>query len=50
LRVNGYRLEFNDLEAYAFLIRCYETGTLRFQELDAWLRAHAVQDNPSTRQ
>ena len=39
LRVNGYRLKFNDLEAFSFLIELYE-GTLRFTELDKWLRSH----------
>jgi prophage maintenance system killer protein len=42
LRMNGYRLTFNDLEAYGFLINLYETGKMRFSELDAWLRMHAT--------
>ena len=41
LRVNGYRLSFDDLEAYRFLIGLYEAGTFRFAELDTWLRGHA---------
>src|SRR5258708_5819237 len=41
LNVNGYRLEFDDLEAYSFLISLYESGTMRFAELEAWLRRHA---------
>jgi death-on-curing protein len=41
LRVNGYRLVFNDNEVFAFLITLYESGSLRFQELDQWLREHA---------
>ncbi len=40
LLVNGYRLAFDDLAAYEFLIRLYEAGKFRFAELDAWLRAH----------
>jgi death-on-curing protein len=48
LRVNGYRLEFDDIEAFSFLIGLYETGTLRFKELDTWLRQHAVLTDPST--
>ena len=48
LRVNGYRLEFDDDEAFSFLVRLYETGTLRFDELDTWLRQHAVLTDPST--
>ena len=43
LRVNGYRLAFNDLEAYQFLIELYETGRMRFAELETWLRAHVSQ-------
>lgn len=31
----------DDLDAYAFLLGLYETGKLRFQELEAWLRQHA---------
>jgi death on curing protein len=42
LKVNGYRLEFDDLDAYRFLIQLYESGRMRFSELDAWLRLHAV--------
>ena len=41
LRVNGYRLRLNDLEAYQFLIRLYETEQFRFERLEPWLRAHA---------
>ena len=42
LKVNGYQLEFNDLDAYAFLMDLYETGRMRFSELDAWLRKHLL--------
>jgi len=42
LKVNGYELNFDDIEAYSFLIGLYETGTLRFHELEVWLRRHAV--------
>lgn len=38
LRVNGCRLEFDDLAAFSFLIGLYETGRMRFDELDTWLR------------
>lgn len=48
LRANGYRLEFDDIEAFSFLIGLYETGTLRFKELDIWLRQHAVLTDSST--
>ena len=46
LRVNGYRLEFNDLDAFSFLMDLYETGRMRFEELDRWLRQNAVAVNP----
>ena len=42
LKVNGYRLEFDDLTAFAFLIGLYETGRMRFIELDAWLRENVI--------
>ena len=46
LRINGYRLEFNDRDAYSFLMSLYETGRMRFAELERWLRQHAVATNP----
>ena len=46
LRVNGYRLEFNDLDAFSLLMDLYETGRMRFEELDRWLRQNAVAVNP----
>jgi death-on-curing protein len=42
LRVNGCRLEFNDADAFSFLLGLYETGRLRFEELDHWIRRHAA--------
>ena len=42
LKVNGYRLEFDDLTAFAFLIDLYETERMRFNELDAWLRENVT--------
>ena len=42
LRVNGYRLEFDDRAAYLFLLGLYERGCFRFAELEAWLREHAI--------
>jgi death-on-curing protein len=41
LRVNSFRLEFDDLEAYQFLTRLYETNQFRFERLEPWLRQHA---------
>ncbi|HXJ37713.1 MAG TPA: type II toxin-antitoxin system death-on-curing family toxin [Bryobacteraceae bacterium] len=49
LRTNGYRLEFRDLDAYRFLIGLYESGCMRFAELEAWLRLHVVPDDTHTR-
>jgi prophage maintenance system killer protein len=34
LKVNGYALGFADLDAYRFLIALYQTGCMRFAELD----------------
>ena len=42
LKVNGYRLEFNDLEAFSYLTGLYESGALRFSKLEKWLRQHAA--------
>ena len=42
LRVNGYKLEFNDLEGFSFLIDLYEGGQFTFARLEAWLREHVV--------
>lgn len=45
LRVNGYRLNFEDADAYAFLLGLYESGRFRFNELENWLRNHAIATN-----
>lgn len=34
LKANGYQLEFKDSEAYSFLIGLYESGRVRFAELE----------------
>ena len=41
LRVNGYKLEFEDIAAFKFLMELYENHKFRFGELEAWLREHA---------
>ena len=46
LKVNGYLLEFDDLEAFSFLIGLYQSGRMRFAELEQWLRQHATRCNP----
>lgn len=43
LRVNGYRLDFEDLDAYHFLINLYERNQFRFEILDRWLRENSKQ-------
>ena len=40
LRVNGRRLDFDDLDAFSFIIGLYETNRMRFPELEEWLRQH----------
>jgi death-on-curing protein len=42
LKVNGYRLEFDDADAFSFLIGLYERGEMRFVELEVWLRRHVA--------
>ena len=46
LKVNGYVLEFDDLTAFSFLIGLYESGRMRFAELEKWLRQHATRSSP----
>ena len=45
LRVNGYRMEFDDSGAFAFLLGLYESGDLRFKALEKWLREHTSLDS-----
>jgi prophage maintenance system killer protein len=46
LTVNGYRLEFDDSDAFSFLLDLYESGRMRFAELEKWLRQHAARRDP----
>ncbi len=41
LRINGYHLKFNNLEAYDFLMILYQTNSFKSELLESWLRAHA---------
>jgi death-on-curing protein len=41
LRINGWRLEFDDRQAYHFLMELYERDRFRFELLEPWLRQHA---------
>lgn len=47
LRVNGYRLEFSDDEAFSFLTGLYEAGRMGFEELSRWLRQHTIRGGPA---
>ncbi len=48
LRMNGWKLELETREAYEFMIRGLEAGTLDRDALDEWLRA-SVRPEGSTR-
>ena len=41
LVLNGYKLAFEDLEAYQWLMTLYEHGTVTRIAIEAWLRQHA---------
>ena len=41
LRLNGWKLELDDVAAHRFLIGHLEAGTADFGNLEAWLRASA---------
>ncbi|MBZ5515625.1 MAG: type II toxin-antitoxin system death-on-curing family toxin [Acidobacteriia bacterium] len=41
LRMNGFRLEFDDPEAYHFLMQLFESKQFHFERLEPWLRQHA---------
>jgi len=40
LRLNGYKLQFNDLEAYNWLIERYEKNEVTKDRIEEWFRAH----------
>lgn len=44
-RINGYRLNFTDADACAFLLNLYEAGNFRLGELEKWLRQHTSQSS-----
>jgi death on curing protein len=50
LSTNGYDIEFDDLEAYEFLMALYETNDFRFSRLLPWLRQHARPTNPRVKE
>ena len=41
LRINGWRLEFDDWQAHHFLMQLHERSQFRFELLEPWLRQHA---------
>lgn len=41
LMLNGYRLHFDDVDAYEWLINLYEIHGLTKVAIEAWLRDHA---------
>ena len=41
LRINAFRLDFDDLNAYHFLMELYESNQFRWERLEPWLRQHA---------
>lgn len=41
LLMNGYRLRFDDLEAYNWLIGLYESCKVNKATIEPWLRRHA---------
>ena len=40
LRDNGYLIDCDDEEAYAFFMQLFDANSFRFAELKAWLREH----------
>lgn len=42
LRWNGYRLQFADREMYDWLMGLYDTGHVTKDNLEEWVRAHAI--------
>lgn len=41
LRLNGYKLVFQDPEAYNWLMKLYDQGSLNRTAIETWLRQHA---------
>jgi hypothetical protein len=48
LRVKGYRLEFNDRDAFSLLLSLDETDRMQLEDFDRWLRQRAATANPCT--
>jgi death-on-curing protein len=43
LRWDGYKLQFSDRDMYDWLMALYDQKCVNRQELDRWLRTHAVE-------
>lgn len=41
LKLNGYKLRFDDVDAYEWMIDLFDTRRLTKAAVDRWLRAHA---------
>lgn len=42
LLMNGFDLQFDDLQAYEWLMHLYETGRVNKSTVELWLRAHTT--------
>lgn len=42
LRLNGWKLSVNGIEAHQFLMANLEAGTCNYEALQIWIRANAV--------
>ena len=40
LRLNGYKLQFDDIDAYKWLIARYESNEVTKDRIEQWFRAH----------
>lgn len=43
LRMNGYRIDVDPINAYQAIIALYESGSFNFTQLEGWLRCHVRQ-------
>jgi death on curing protein len=43
LRINGFKLNFNDIEAYEWLIARYERNEVTKKRIEKWFRDHVAE-------
>ncbi len=43
LRINGFKLNFNDIEAYEWLIARYERNEVTKKRIEEWFRDHVAE-------